>query len=84
MSKKYQDKSKINSTCDKDYIRRKEVFTSFFLDSKYVPMTLKHISKFFNVKKETGLGAVTQENDGSAVRILAHKALRAAPQATKA
>ena len=52
MSKKYQDKSKINSTCDKDYIRRKEVLTSFFLDSKYVPMTLKQISKFFNVKKD--------------------------------
>ncbi|MBR1883904.1 MAG: ribonuclease R [Clostridia bacterium] len=37
---------------DKEYMKRKEILTSFFLNPKYVPMTRKEISGVLGVPKE--------------------------------
>ena len=43
MSKKYKYESKEISISDEEYMRKKEVLTSFFSDDKYMPMTKKQI-----------------------------------------
>lgn len=44
-------KSVKNNENSKQYLRRKEALTSFFLDSSYSKMTLKQIAGIFGVKK---------------------------------
>lgn len=52
MSKKYKYESKEISISDEEYMRKKEVLTSFFSDNNYVPMTKKQIANFLGVRKE--------------------------------
>lgn len=52
MKKRYEKKSNILKISDEDYMKKKEVVTSFFLDSSYVIMTAKQIANVLNVKKE--------------------------------
>lgn len=52
MSKKYKYESKEISISDEEYMRKKEVLTSFFSDDKYMPMTKKQIANFLGVRKD--------------------------------
>ena len=38
--------------CNEDYLRRKEVLTSFFSNKEYNLMTKKQIKNFFNIPKD--------------------------------
>ena len=52
MSKKYENKSNILKISNKEYLQKKEVLTSFFLNEEYVKMTEKQVANFFNVPKD--------------------------------
>ncbi len=52
MRKKCENKSNIFNISEDEYIRKKEVLTSFFLDNSYCIMTAKQIANILNVKKE--------------------------------
>lgn len=52
MSKKYESKSSIFKISDQEYLNKKEVLTSFFLDKEYVNMTKKQIANILNIPKE--------------------------------
>ena len=52
MSKKYEKKSNILKISNKEYLQKKEVLTSFFLNEEYVKMTEKQVANFFNVPKD--------------------------------
>lgn len=44
MSKKYENKSNILKISNKEYLQKKEVLTSFFLNEEYVKMTEKQVA----------------------------------------
>ena len=69
MSKKYKYESKEISISDEEYMRKKEVLTSFFSDDKYMPMTKKQIANFLGVRKDELhiLEKVLQELEDEAV-----------------
>lgn len=69
MSKKYKYESKEISISDEEYMRKKEVLTSFFSDDKYMPMTKKQIVNFLGVRKDELhiLEKVLQELEDEAV-----------------
>ncbi len=52
MKSKHEFKNSILKISDEDYMKKKEVVTSFFLNSSYVIMTAKQIANILNVKKE--------------------------------
>lgn len=51
MSKKFKNESKELNISNEEYMKKKEVLTSFFSDSTYVLMTLKQIANILGVKR---------------------------------
>lgn len=52
MSKKYQEKSKIKRIRDDQYLEKRELLTSFFLDDAYPKLTMKQLATVLQVPKE--------------------------------
>ncbi len=52
MSKKNKNDVNFFEINDQEYIEKKEVLTSFFLDKVYTPMTFKQLSAILDVKKD--------------------------------
>ena len=51
MSKKFKNESRDLNISNEEYMKKKEVLTSFFSDSAYMLMTLKQIASILGVKK---------------------------------
>lgn len=51
MNKKFENKSRVSNISEDEYLKKKEVVTSFFLNKEYMPLTFKQICTFLNVQK---------------------------------